>query len=101
MGTYLFFGDLPAELRNRAAGVENNAPMTADELEAYLSRLSLPQLVLLGQKVTPPLRARANMLTMTRALVRAYRSPAGLDPEAFYFTRCWTHSGTDTFIPAW
>jgi hypothetical protein len=101
LGSYLFFGELPAGLREKAPGQAAGAPMTELELENYLEQLTLAQLVALGRKVSPPLRVRANALAMARALVRAYRNPENLDPEAFYFTRCWTLSGTDTFIPAW
>lgn len=100
LGTFLFFGALSPELAGVLAPV-GDAPMTEDEFAEYVAGLDLPVLVRLGGKVTPPLRARANRETMARALVRSYRSPEQLDPEAFYFTRCWTRSGTDTFIPVW
>lgn len=100
-GSYLFFGDLPEELRERPQSQTPSAPMTEEEFARYVGQLTLPQLAALGQKVSPPLRTRPNADAMARALTRAYRDPESLDPQAFFFTRCWSLSGTDTFIPAW
>lgn len=99
VGTYIFLGVLPPELRARAAVAEGVGPMTAADFEEYLTRLPLADLLVMATKVSPPLRPRPSKETMVRALVRAYRSPESLDPESFFFSRQWTREGLDTYVP--
>lgn len=98
-GSFLFFGDIPAGYFDQVLGSPSSAPMTEEEFREHISKLTLPALHSLAEGVSPPLSRRANRERMVHALARAYRSPSKLDPQIFFFTRCWRREGNDTFVP--
>ena len=97
-GTFIELGLLPASMK-KAATEESLAPMTEDEIRAYLEKLSLAKLLELADGVTPPPTKRANSARMVHALLRACRNLDSLDPELFFFTRKWTRQPGNVFVP--